>query len=507
MKIKLKIGRQENADYFGANIGDIIDIEFEQFLIGVVASEISNSNIQACKAQAVAARTYLVSRNILIGQVVEDAANIVAFRANRINKNKYPNAYLGVQQTLGEILTYNNQPIRAVYSANNGGYTTSSKERWGTEFPYLIAQYDSWDAANGNPKKGHGVGLSQYGAIYAGNHGISYQEILKFYYPNTILKKNYGQEAIAMNVLLNDKARQVVQLAKAHLGYPYVYAGAGQSCTPANRKKKMNASYPDIINKCQVLNSQQKQSCDGCKYNGTKFFDCRGFTYYIFNQVGVSISAVGATTQYNTAASWIKRGKIEDIPNVVCSVFKYNAANQNMKHTGLHIGNGVIIHATGVKNGEVIYGAIGDNTWTHFAIPKGLYTQQEVKQAELVSKIEGLKRGSSGTSVLELQQKLNNLGYACTADGRYGDNTSEAVKAFQRNYGLTVDGIAGAITRTLILNFTNDMIITSTTNLNIQSSTFDDQIVITPIINSNKVTITLNKELAEALYKELIKVL
>ena len=53
MKIKLQIGRQENADYFGRNLDDIIDIEFEQFLIGVVASELSNNNIQACKAQAV----------------------------------------------------------------------------------------------------------------------------------------------------------------------------------------------------------------------------------------------------------------------------------------------------------------------------------------------------------------------------------------------------------------------------------------------------------------------
>lgn len=504
MKIKLKIGRQENADYFGVNLDEIINIEFEQFLVGVVASELSNNNIQACKAQAVAARTYLISRNVLIGQPVSDTANIVAFRANRMNKNKYPNAYFGVAQTQGEILTYNNQPIRAVYSANNGGYTTSSKERWGSEFPYLIQQYDPWDAADGNPKKGHGVGLSQYGAIYAGAHGITYKQILKFYYPNTVLKNNYGQEVNSMNVLLNSTAKQIIELAHNCLGYPYVYAGAGQLCTPANRKKKINSSYPNIVNKCQVL-SQKKSDCTGCKYQGQRFYDCRGFTYWIFNQFNITISAVGATTQYNTASSWIKRGKIQDMPNVVCSVFKYDEGAKNMKHTGLHIGNGVIIHCTGVKAGEVQYDAISNTTWTHFAIPKGLYTESQIAQAEKITIIQGLKKGSAGTAVLELQEKLNQLGYNCTVDGRYGDNTADAVKEFQRKYNLTVDGAAGAITRTLILYLTADKI-TATVTPNIET-TSESKITITPIINSNKVSITLDKNLAEALYKELIKVL
>ena len=56
-----------------------------------------------------------------------------------------------------------------------------------------------------------------------------------------------------MNVLLNDTAKKIVELAHNCLGYPYVYTGAGQTCTPANRKKKVNSLYPNIVNKCQVL--------------------------------------------------------------------------------------------------------------------------------------------------------------------------------------------------------------------------------------------------------------
>lgn len=45
MNIKLQVNRQENANYFNVNLGDIIDIDFEDYLIAVVASEIGNSNL------------------------------------------------------------------------------------------------------------------------------------------------------------------------------------------------------------------------------------------------------------------------------------------------------------------------------------------------------------------------------------------------------------------------------------------------------------------------------
>jgi len=42
-----------------------------------------------------------------------------------------------------------------------------------------------------------------------------------------------------------------------------------------------------------------------------------------------------------------------------------------MSHTGLHIGDGLIIHCSG----EVKYGSTDDTTWTHWAIPIGLYPE------------------------------------------------------------------------------------------------------------------------------------
>lgn len=57
-----------------------------------------------------------------------------------------------------------------------------------------------------------------------------------------------------------------------------------------------------------------------------------------------------------------------------------------------------------------------------------------------------LKRGCEGDDVRMLQKLLMDLGYEVGVDGIYGTRTRDAVKAFQRNNGLTVDGIAGART-------------------------------------------------------------
>lgn len=58
-----------------------------------------------------------------------------------------------------------------------------------------------------------------------------------------------------------------------------------------------------------------------------------------------------------------------------------------------------------------------------------------------------LKKGSTGSLVEKLQQRLQELGYYNGAvDGDFGDMTESAFKAFQKAAGLYVDGIAGSDT-------------------------------------------------------------
>lgn len=58
-----------------------------------------------------------------------------------------------------------------------------------------------------------------------------------------------------------------------------------------------------------------------------------------------------------------------------------------------------------------------------------------------------LRMGDQGYDVQQLQQDLGYLGYSVgQADGQYGWNTFEAVKSFQADNGLVVDGITGKAT-------------------------------------------------------------
>ena len=64
-----------------------------------------------------------------------------------------------------------------------------------------------------------------------------------------------------------------------------------------------------------------------------------------------------------------------------------------------------------------------------------------------------LKQGSNGTEVRYLQENLIGFGYLTgTADGRYGPKTTEAVRRFQADFGLAVDGKAGMATQTALNN-------------------------------------------------------
>ena len=64
-----------------------------------------------------------------------------------------------------------------------------------------------------------------------------------------------------------------------------------------------------------------------------------------------------------------------------------------------------------------------------------------------------VKKGGSGTQVRYLQQALIGLGYLSgSADGSYGSKTKEAVRKYQKAYGLSADGSAGPDTMTSIKN-------------------------------------------------------
>lgn len=239
------------------------------------------------------------------------------------------------------------------------------------------------------------------------------------------------------------KEQIIVRTAEEELGWPYVWGAVGALCTPAKREYYANrSSCPEaesklIISRCQALNGK---TCDGCTYYPNKarvqINDCQGFVKQLQSRVGIPLNGGGATSMWNDNSNWSQKGEIKDIPmGQVCCVFMKNG--DKMSHVGEHIGQGNVIHCSGtVKRGKIT-----DKGWTHYAVPKGLSGDTPSKPT--------LRRGSSGEYVTLLQTKLIQRGYdlgSYGADGKFGAKTEEAVKQFQRDNGLAVDGICGTRT-------------------------------------------------------------
>ena len=120
MTIKVKITREENAAHFKKEIGDVVTVPLEEYVAAVVASEIGNAHVEACKAQAVAARTFAYPY-YSNGTTITDASSThQAYRAPRFNEKAYPNAIRGACATSGQLLFYNGSVIGTCsYSASD----------------------------------------------------------------------------------------------------------------------------------------------------------------------------------------------------------------------------------------------------------------------------------------------------------------------------------------------------------------------------------------------------
>ena len=120
-------------------------VALEDYLKGVVPEEIPATwNLEALKAQAVAARTYALyemRRRRSYAYHVKDTVDSQVYGGYA---EEQPATNRAVEETHGEILTYGGKPIIAYFHANSGGMTASAHYVWGKDFPYLQAKRDPY---------------------------------------------------------------------------------------------------------------------------------------------------------------------------------------------------------------------------------------------------------------------------------------------------------------------------------------------------------------------------
>ncbi|WP_159885387.1 stage II sporulation protein D [Paenibacillus puerhi] len=138
-------------------------IELENYVLGVVAAEMPiEFEPEALKAQALAARTYIV-RRLLSGEVagiagssatVTDTTAHQAYAGNEELRRRWgPDRYesnlnklkRAVEATKDGVITYAGQPIEASYFSTSNGYTENSEDYWNVSLPYLRSVPSPWD--------------------------------------------------------------------------------------------------------------------------------------------------------------------------------------------------------------------------------------------------------------------------------------------------------------------------------------------------------------------------
>lgn len=142
-------------DVFYVPEGKVIGLDLEEYVKGVVASEMPASfHLEALKAQAILARTYAVRKMRIFGgtpsrpdaDLTSDPKQDQAWNPESVLKQRWgivgwwlnwPKIVRAVEETQGLILTYNGVPAEAVYHSTCAGRTEAAKDVWGKDIPYL----------------------------------------------------------------------------------------------------------------------------------------------------------------------------------------------------------------------------------------------------------------------------------------------------------------------------------------------------------------------------------
>ncbi len=160
----------------------VIEKKESQYLKEVVSAEMPASfELEALKAQAVAARSYLRSRQTaykISGRPAEhkgadmctDPTHCKAWISEEERRESWgteagknwDKISRAVDETKGEVITYNDEVISAVFHSTSSGKTESSKDVWGGERPYLVSVESPGDSLSPKYKSEKEMSLSEF---------------------------------------------------------------------------------------------------------------------------------------------------------------------------------------------------------------------------------------------------------------------------------------------------------------------------------------------------------
>jgi stage II sporulation protein D len=142
--------------------GTVEKVPIETYVMGVLAGEMPiDFELEALKAQAIAARTYIIrrlasgdnelaSRGADVSDTVEHQVYVSKKELGRrwegdAEAENLAKLAQAVRETEGLVVTYEGEPIQAAFFSTSNGYTENSEEYWTMSLPYLRSVDSPWD--------------------------------------------------------------------------------------------------------------------------------------------------------------------------------------------------------------------------------------------------------------------------------------------------------------------------------------------------------------------------
>lgn len=156
---------RRTVQVYDVNKKVVIEIEIEEYIKGVVAGEMpAEFETEALKAQAIAARTYLLyklKKNTVNPEEHKDAPicsgiHCQVYYSKDMLLEKFTQDWFdkywakienAVESTKGEFLSYDNKLIEPLFHSTSGGKTENSEEVFGSFMPYLRSVESPYEEA------------------------------------------------------------------------------------------------------------------------------------------------------------------------------------------------------------------------------------------------------------------------------------------------------------------------------------------------------------------------
>lgn len=233
-------------------------LDLENYVIGVVAGEMpALFQDEALKAQAVAARSYVLSKekdgNYVVSASTSDQVFLTSYEMKEKWENDYDEYYNkilnAVKKTTGEVLTKDNKILKAFYFSMSNGYTENSKDVFGEDLTQSVESPFEISLSNFEIVKEFSKSelLEKLGVD---NLNIENQQISETKHTSSIIIGGKEFSGIEVRKLLNLRSTDF-EIKKVGENFNIITRGyghgVGMSQYGANELAKSGKSYKEIL--------------------------------------------------------------------------------------------------------------------------------------------------------------------------------------------------------------------------------------------------------------------